>query len=47
MNIALLVIQGILALTFLGSGGMKLATPKEKLEARPNMGGPGISRPRR
>lgn len=37
MNIALWVVAGLLALVFLGAGGAKLAQPKEKLAANPNM----------
>lgn len=33
MNIALWVVAGLLALAFLGAGGMKLSQPKEKLQA--------------
>jgi hypothetical protein len=38
MNIALWVLQGLLALAFLASGGMKAASTKEKLTADPRMG---------
>jgi ABC-type Fe3+-siderophore transport system permease subunit len=38
MNIALWVLQGLLAFACLGAGGMKLATAKEKLDANPQMG---------
>jgi uncharacterized membrane protein YphA (DoxX/SURF4 family) len=31
MNIALWIVQGLLAAAFLGAGGMKLTQPKEKL----------------
>lgn len=31
MNIALWIVQGLLAVVFLGAGGMKLTQPKEKL----------------
>ena len=31
MNIALWIVQGLLAVAFLGAGGMKLTQPKEKL----------------
>jgi putative exporter of polyketide antibiotics len=37
VNIALWVLQGLAAFAFLGAGGMKLATPKDKLEAKPHM----------
>ena len=37
MNIALWVVAGLLALVFAGAGFAKLSTPKEKLEANPNM----------
>jgi len=33
VNIALWIAQALLALAFLGAGGMKLSQPKEKLEA--------------
>jgi uncharacterized membrane protein len=36
MNIALWIVQGLLAIAFLGAGGMKLTQPKEKLAT--NMG---------
>jgi uncharacterized membrane protein YphA (DoxX/SURF4 family) len=38
MNIALWVLQVVLALAFLTSGGMKLMSTKEKLTADPRMG---------
>jgi hypothetical protein len=38
MNIALWVLQGLVAIAMLGAGGMKLATPKAKLGANPHMG---------
>lgn len=37
MNIALWVLQGLVAFAVLGAGGMKLATPKDKLESKPHM----------
>jgi uncharacterized membrane protein YphA (DoxX/SURF4 family) len=37
MNIVLWMLAGLLALMFLAAGGMKLAQPKEKLGASPNM----------
>ncbi|MFC9766550.1 DoxX family protein [Rhodococcus jostii] len=37
MNIALWIIASLLALTFLAAGAMKLAQPKDKLAANPNM----------
>ena len=37
MNIALWVVSGLLALAFLAAGFGKLAQPKEKLQANPNM----------
>ncbi len=36
MNIVLWVVQGILALAYLGAGGMKVAVPREKLVATGN-----------
>jgi len=38
MNIAIWVVQILAALGFTASGLMKLATPKEKLDANPKMG---------
>ena len=38
MNIVLWVLAGITALVYLGAGGMKLVTPREKLLENPNMG---------
>jgi uncharacterized membrane protein YphA (DoxX/SURF4 family) len=38
MNIVLWILAGLLAAAFLAAGGMKLAQPKEKLVATPNMG---------
>jgi len=38
MNIALWVLQGLLAFVMLGAGGMKVASPKAKLVANPKMG---------
>ena len=37
MNIALWVVQGLLAAAFFGAGAMKLATPREKLMAKASM----------
>jgi uncharacterized membrane protein YphA (DoxX/SURF4 family) len=37
MNIALWIVQGLLALAMLGAGAMKLATPRAKLVANPQM----------
>jgi uncharacterized membrane protein YphA (DoxX/SURF4 family) len=37
MNIVLWILAGLLAAAFLAAGGMKLAQPKEKLAANPNM----------
>ena len=37
MNIALWVVQGLLALAFLAAGGTKVASPREKLVANPQM----------
>ncbi|MGW4486349.1 DoxX family protein [Amycolatopsis sp. NPDC004368] len=37
MNIALWIAAGISAVLYLGAGGMKLATPREKLLKNPNM----------
>jgi uncharacterized membrane protein YphA (DoxX/SURF4 family) len=37
VNIALWVLQGLAAVAFLVAGGMKAATPKEKLDANPHM----------
>jgi len=37
VNIALWVLQGLAAIAFLGAGGMKATTPKEKLDANPHM----------
>jgi len=38
MNIALWVVQILLALAFAAAGTMKLTQPKSKLQANPNMG---------
>jgi DoxX-like protein len=38
MNIVLWVLAGITAAVYLGAGGMKLATPREKLLENPNLG---------
>lgn len=38
MNTTLWVLQGLLAVVFLGAGAMKLFTPREKLAANPQMG---------
>lgn len=38
MNIALWVLQGLVALAFFATGAMKLFTPKAKLDANPHMG---------
>jgi uncharacterized membrane protein YphA (DoxX/SURF4 family) len=37
MNIVLWILAALLAVAFLAAGGMKLAQPKEKLAASPNM----------
>jgi uncharacterized membrane protein YphA (DoxX/SURF4 family) len=37
MNIVLWILAGVLAFAFLAAGSMKLAQPKEKLAASPNM----------
>lgn len=37
-NKAIWALQGLLALAFVGAGGMKLATPKAELRANPQMG---------
>jgi hypothetical protein len=37
MNIALWVLQGLLAFIMLAAGGMKVASPKAKLTANPRM----------
>jgi uncharacterized membrane protein YphA (DoxX/SURF4 family) len=37
MNIVLWILTALLAVAFLAAGGMKLAQPKEKLAASPNM----------
>jgi uncharacterized membrane protein YphA (DoxX/SURF4 family) len=37
MNIVLWILAGLLAVLFLAAGGMKLAQPKEKVAASPNM----------
>lgn len=37
MNVAVWVLQALLALAFLAAGAMKLAQPKEKLAANPNL----------
>src|SRR5690349_18663366 len=38
MNVVLWILAAVLAALFLASGAMKLAQPKEKLAAAPNMG---------
>lgn len=38
MNIVLWVLAGITAAVYLGAGGMKLVTPREKLLENPNLG---------
>lgn len=38
MNVVLWVVAGLLAALYLAAGGMKLATPREKLLENPNMG---------
>ncbi len=38
MNVVLWVAAGLLAVLYLFAGGMKLATPREKLLENPNMG---------
>ncbi len=38
VNIGLWVLQGLAAVAFFVAGGMKAATPKEKLDANPHMG---------
>ena len=38
MNVVLWILAILLAAAFLAAGGMKLAQPKEKLAASPNMG---------
>jgi len=38
MNIALWVVQGLLAFTFFAAGMLKLLMPKEKLTANPKLG---------
>lgn len=38
MNVVLWIAAGLLAVLYLGAGGMKLATPREKLLENPNMG---------
>ncbi len=38
MNVVLWVVAGLLAVLYLGAGGMKLATPRQKLLENPNMG---------
>ncbi|MBE8517904.1 DoxX family protein [Amycolatopsis sp. H6(2020)] len=38
MNVVLWVAAGLLAVVYLLAGGMKLATPREKLLENPNMG---------
>ena len=38
MNVVLWVAAGLLAALYLGAGGMKLATPRQKLLENPNMG---------
>jgi hypothetical protein len=37
MSIALWIVAGLLAVAYLGSGGMKLATAYDKLTSNPNM----------
>ncbi|MET9002158.1 DoxX family protein [Amycolatopsis sp. NPDC004169] len=41
MNVVLWIAAGLLAALYLGAGGMKLATPREKLLENPNMGWAG------
>jgi hypothetical protein len=38
MNLALWIVQGLLAIAFLAAGGMKLITAKEKLQRQTQMG---------
>jgi len=38
VNVVLWIAAGLLAVLYLGAGGMKLATPREKLLENPNMG---------
>ncbi|MEV4146687.1 DoxX family protein [Amycolatopsis sp. NPDC049691] len=38
MNVVLWIAAGLLAALYLAAGGMKLATPREKLLENPNMG---------
>jgi DoxX-like protein len=38
VNVVLWVVAGLLAALYLGAGGMKLATPREKLLENPRMG---------
>jgi hypothetical protein len=38
MNVALWILQGLLAATFLAAGGMKLVTAREKLQRQAHMG---------
>lgn len=38
MNVVLWIVAGLLAAVYLAAGGMKLATPREKLLASPNLG---------
>ncbi|MGK3202208.1 DoxX family protein [Amycolatopsis sp. MEPSY49] len=38
MNVVLWIVSGVLAALYLGAGGMKLLTPREKLLENPNMG---------
>lgn len=38
MNVVLWIAAGLLAALYLGAGGMKLATPREKLLENPRMG---------
>ncbi|MEA5361101.1 DoxX family protein [Amycolatopsis sp., V23-08] len=38
MNVVLWIVAGVLAALYLGAGGMKLVTPREKLLENPNMG---------
>ncbi|RSD07347.1 DoxX family protein [Amycolatopsis eburnea] len=38
MNVVLWIVAGVLAALYLAAGGMKLATPREKLLENPNMG---------
>lgn len=38
MNVVLWIVSGVLAALYLGAGGMKLVTPRQKLLENPNMG---------